>query len=107
VFACQQRFGPAPGARVDGPWIHGTTWDLTSKLAVQGRIVWPARGRELTNADLDACHGRVSEVDWDGTRVSMYRYVLTREYPYTIGCFRGTPVSVLPPGRRGRGASSA
>jgi hypothetical protein len=22
----------------------------------------------------------------------MYHYVLTREYPYTVGCFRGTPV---------------
>lgn len=22
----------------------------------------------------------------------MYHYVLTLEYPYTIGCFRGTPV---------------
>lgn len=24
----------------------------------------------------------------------MYHYVLTREYPYTVGCFRGTPVRV-------------
>lgn len=54
--------------------------------------MYDAHGRELTNADLDACHGRVSEIDWDGTRVSMYHYVLTREYPYTIGCFHGTPI---------------
>jgi hypothetical protein len=53
-----------------------------------------ADGRELTDKDLDECHGRTSEVMWDGARVSMYHYVLTREYPYTIGCFRGTPARV-------------
>jgi len=53
---------------------------------------YDADGRELTNVDLDECHGRVSEIDWDGERVNMYHYVLTREYPYTIGCFKGTPV---------------
>jgi hypothetical protein len=252
VYACQQRFGGGPGAQVDGPWIHGAVWDLTQKLAVEGRVTWPtaefhvtttgddrivtrlltgnglpvdtptgqfpigptdpafqidrnpnrirpqtlaltlprrpvvtaqpscvpmgllgvalngvaifnaldaggrdavahevqdlcnghpemrgeyhyhgpsrclpsqdgnevlvgyaadgfgifsiydATGRELTNADLDECHGRVSEVDWDGTRLSIYHYVLTREYPYTVGCFRGTPVAGPGPGR-GRG----
>jgi hypothetical protein len=54
--------------------------------------LYDAHGRELTNADLDACHGRESEIDWDGRRVSLYHYVLTREYPYTIGCFHGTPI---------------
>jgi hypothetical protein len=60
--------------------------------------MYDANGRELTNDDLDECHGRVSEIDWDGERVSLYHYVLTREYPYTIGCFKGTPVR--PAGRR-------
>jgi hypothetical protein len=59
---------------------------------------YDVNGRELTNADLDACHGHTSEVDWDGARVSIYHYVLTREYPYTIGCLHGTLVV----GRRGR-----
>jgi hypothetical protein len=54
--------------------------------------LYDAKARELTNADLDECHGRVSAIDWDGKRVSMYHYVLTREYPYTVGCFRATPV---------------
>jgi hypothetical protein len=247
VFSCQQQFFGGPGAQVDGPWIHGADWDLTQKIAVQGRIAWPeaefhvtltgddrvlsrtlagnglpvgtptgqfpvarsdaafqidrnpnairsqalaltlprhpaeaaeptcvpmgligvalngvaifnaldaggrdavahevqdlcnghpemrgqyhyhgpsaclpyatgdetllgyavdgygifsmydALGRELTDADLDACHGRVSEVPWDGERQRLYHYVLTREYPYTVGCFHGTPV--LRPGR--------
>lgn len=50
------------------------------------------RGRELTNADLDECHGRVSRIMWDGRDVTLYHYVLTREYPYTLGCFRGSAV---------------
>ena len=50
-----------------------------------------ASGTELTNANLDACHGRTSVVVWDGKPQSIYHYVLTREYPYTIGCFMGTP----------------
>jgi hypothetical protein len=49
-------------------------------------------GRELTNADLDECHGRVSRIMWNGAEVSMYHYVMTREYPYTVGCYRGTPL---------------
>jgi hypothetical protein len=54
--------------------------------------MYDAHGSELTDADLDACHGRTSPVIWNGRRVSIYHYVLTREYPYTVGCFRGTPV---------------
>ncbi len=50
-------------------------------------------GHEITNADLDECHGRTSTVEWDGRRVSMYHYVMTREYPYSVGCFRGVPAA--------------
>lgn len=54
-------------------------------------------GRELTNADLDECHGRTSRILWDGRELTMYHYVLTREYPYTLGCFRGRlPDGALP-----------
>ena len=53
-----------------------------------------ADGSLLTNADLDACHGRTSTVTWDGQQVSMYHYVATLEYPYTVGCYRGTPSTV-------------
>ncbi|MES2524414.1 MAG: YHYH protein [Gemmatimonadota bacterium] len=41
-------------------------------------------GVELTNADLDECHGHTH-----GTLG--YHYHATIEYPYTIGCYRGTP----------------
>jgi hypothetical protein len=58
-----------------------------------------ASGTELTNADLDACHGRTSSVLFNGNRQSIYHYVLTREYPYTIACFRGTPLQLPHPHR--------
>lgn len=49
-------------------------------------------GSEVSNDDLDACHGHVGTVSWDGEVRTMYHYHLTEEYPYTIGCFKGTPV---------------
>ncbi len=48
-----------------------------------------AGGRLLTNADLDACHGRVGRVRLDGRVQRIYHYHATLEYPYTLGCFRG------------------
>lgn len=41
-------------------------------------------GKEMTNAKLDQCHGHSH-----GT--FGYHYHATLEYPYTIGCFKGTP----------------
>ena len=52
-----------------------------------------ANGDLVTNADLDECHGRVSEIDLDGQKISTYHYSATREFPYIIGCFRGAPIS--------------
>ena len=40
--------------------------------------------KELSNEDLDECHGHSS------TPLG-YHYHATIEYPYTIGCYRGTP----------------
>jgi hypothetical protein len=48
-------------------------------------------GRELTSADLDACHGTTSTIPWEGKTVNMYHYVMTRDFPNTVACFRGTP----------------
>lgn len=47
-----------------------------------------------TNAELDDCHGRVSTVSWNGEEQDVYHYSATREFPFTIGCYRGTPVPV-------------
>jgi hypothetical protein len=38
-------------------------------------------GAQLTSKDLDECHGK-----WHGHE---YRYHVTADYPYFIGCFRG------------------
>jgi hypothetical protein len=29
---------------------------------------------------------------WNGTLTTIYHYVSTYDFPYTIGCYRGTPV---------------
>ena len=50
-------------------------------------------GKRLHNADLDACHGHTHEVAWDGEKRTIYHYHFTDEYPYSIGCFAGTPVN--------------
>ena len=42
-------------------------------------------GAELSNEDLDECHGH------SHTPIG-YHYHATIEYPYTIGCYRGTPI---------------
>jgi hypothetical protein len=55
-------------------------------------------GNEVTNADLDECHGHTHRITWDGASVSMYHYHATREFPYTVGCFRGTSASRVPTG---------
>lgn len=53
---------------------------------------YDAAGKELRTSDLDECHGITSPIEWDGKTVNMYHYVLTRDYPYSPSCFRGTPV---------------
>jgi len=48
-------------------------------------------GEVLTSAGLDECHGHTHVIEWDGQQVEMYHYHATWDYPYTIGCYRGTP----------------
>jgi hypothetical protein len=52
------------------------------------------QGKELTNADLDVCHGHSHEIYWDKKKVKLYHYHATWEYPYTLGCYRGKPIDV-------------
>jgi hypothetical protein len=49
-----------------------------------------SKGNLPTNADLDECHGRVSEIMWNGEPASIYHYSASNEYPYVIGCLRGS-----------------
>jgi hypothetical protein len=57
-------------------------------------VVKDAHGDLPTNTSLDACHGATSVVPWNGKRTRIYHYVATLEYPYTVGCYHGTPISV-------------
>ena len=50
----------------------------------------------LTTSDLDECHGLSSAINLDGKSVTMYHYVMTEDFPYSMSCFRGTPIQ--PPG---------
>jgi YHYH protein len=52
-----------------------------------------SQGKTYNTADLDACHGRIGAVFLDGKMQIMYHYRFTADYPSTIGCFHGTPVS--------------
>lgn len=46
-------------------------------------------GSELTNDDLDECHGHTHAIEWDGQIVEMYHYHATHQFPYMVGCFHG------------------
>lgn len=77
----------------------------TSKLvgyALDGFGIYIERDKDgnfPTNSDLDVCHGRESEVQWNGKNQTIYHYVATVEYPYAIGCYHGTPVTTVLTGR--------
>jgi hypothetical protein len=53
-----------------------------------------ASGALPTNADLDECHGRTSPILLDGKVVTLYHYSATLEFPYSIGCYKGTAKSL-------------
>ncbi|XP_072050344.1 uncharacterized protein [Amphiura filiformis] len=57
-------------------------------VAIDGFPIYgPGQGdTKITNADLDACHGKMVD--------GQYRYYMTDEWPYVLGCFRGTPKQV-------------
>ena len=56
-------------------------------------VEYASNGQLVSSAELDACHGRTSTVDWDGKEVRMYHYDATLDFPYLVGCFRGTPIT--------------
>lgn len=52
-----------------------------------------SHGALPTDSDLDACHGIVSQVTWNGKPTKMFHYDITATYPFTVGCYYGTPVN--------------
>jgi hypothetical protein len=91
--------------------VHGYSWKCMDQgkpgepsplvgYALDGFGIYGPRGADgklVTNAQLDECHGRVGEVMFNGKKQKMYHYVLNNEYPYSIGCFRGTPQKFIAP----------
>jgi hypothetical protein len=53
-------------------------------------------GEYMKNNDLDACHGHSHKISFNGKRQKLYHYHATQQFPYTVGCFRGTPTSFHP-----------
>ncbi|MFZ6845459.1 YHYH protein [Undibacterium sp. RuTC16W] len=51
-------------------------------------------GKAISNADLDECHGHTHAITVNGVTVNQYHYHQTKEFPYTVGCFKGTPVTI-------------
>lgn len=49
-------------------------------------------GKTVTSDALDSCHGHVHTVLDQGVSKTVYHYHVTADAPYTLGCFRGTPV---------------
>ncbi|XP_077998788.1 uncharacterized protein LOC144451758 [Glandiceps talaboti] len=44
-------------------------------------------GVRLTSADLDECHGKLNNQ-------GVYQYHVTDDFPYVMGCFKGSPLSI-------------
>ncbi len=96
------------------PCIPGVDGDAVVGWALDGFPILGLRdstGAYVTDSTLDACHGRRQHVTADG-RAYRYAYHMTREYPYTLGCFTGRLLpgtrddiraGLLPSRRRGRG----
>jgi hypothetical protein len=64
------------GFPITGPYVTDTTY--------------------LTTADLDVCHGITSEIVVDGTKKTTYHYVMTKDFPYSVSCFRAKPTRTGP-----------
>ncbi len=74
-----RQHSPLLGYALDGFGIYGPRGD---------------GGKLLTNNDLDACHGHMGIIDWDGNLQYMYHYHVNAEFPYGPGCFRGLPALI-------------
>jgi hypothetical protein len=72
---------------------RGTAHSRLVGYALDGFGIFGFRGpggEVMTNRDLDACHGHNHEIQWDGERREMYHYHATWEFPYVVGCFKGS-----------------
>ena len=59
------------------------------------------KGRYMRISDLDACHGHTHKITYQGTQQKLFHYHATDEFPYTVGCYRGTAPIQRPGGGGG------
>ena len=89
--------------QMDGVYHYHTLSTCITDVGVEDVIGWaldgfpitgPTVGKHdvLTTADLDVCHGITGPVHLDGKTVVTYHYVMTEDFPYSVSCFRGTPI---------------
>jgi hypothetical protein len=52
VYSCRMTFRRG-GARHEGSWFHGDTWDPTEKPHVSGRVFWPEASFTLAPSGTD------------------------------------------------------
>lgn len=64
------------GYMLDGFGIYGPNGE-------DGKLLW--------SEDLDECHGHTHPIMWDGEMMNLYHYHWTYDFPYNIGCYKGTP----------------
>ncbi|XP_067952186.1 uncharacterized protein [Watersipora subatra] len=74
-----------------------TVEDQFIGIALDGNPIYGPKASDqvnlLTSADLDACHGRFFN--------SEYRYHMTTDFPYVIGCYKAEPAASSPGGGPG------
>lgn len=75
-----------------GVMVCETTTQELYGVALDGFPIYndrDANGASISNSQLDDCHG------YDAGDGKGYRYVVNSEFPYIIGCFKGTPLSSI------------
>jgi hypothetical protein len=96
----------------DGVYHYHTLSTCITDVGVEDVIGWALDGFPITGptvsehnvlstANLDACHGITGPVHLNGKTVVTYHYVMTEDFPYSVSCFRGTPIQ--PPQTNPRG----
>ena len=74
--------------------VHTVLGYALDGFPITGPLV--ADGKYLTTEDLDECHGITSTIVEDGVETTAYHYVMTQDFPYSVSCFKGTPIKSTP-----------
>jgi YHYH protein len=110
LYECRIMTGGG-GAQKEGPWIHGSTYDLTQKLVVDGSVDWPTATfkKKLKKASLQltgnglpkhttgifpiGANDDAAQIDRNPNRISAYtlseKIPAHPKYHQTPGCTQG------------------